>query len=351
MSDSHWLDRFDGFAELREAVDGASLDIAWVDSEDEARDQAPDTEHMPMGTLWTQGVWELNLEMARHKLLVATGGYALLNGMGLDIEPAWYIDEQDPSKIWLAASSSVPPVYWIDVELDADAMRDALQSLMPPPEEAPRKQLRAIMGYEQGLVVPNVYSGQLEEASPEALTNFWIFSPFRFAVMHGWMTYFSRSWAGYDMHSGRLYIWNVDYVPAPPSHQRVVRRVSDANGFAYPEDMPIDLLGVVVGFDFATAELLQNQLEDTPDDDFLASVIVGLGALRYDDPDLDELIRPYMTHESESVRRAAFHVCYSYGLGDLMQEALASETVEDLREWLEEGPAEDTPLIWELPWG
>jgi|GEM_PF-3860122 len=348
-SDSHWLEMFEGVGALLEDANLESRGVSWVASEAEARESAPSTDHMPMGTLWSKGVWELNLEMAEHKICVAHGGYALPNGMGLDLEPAWYIDEQDPNVIWLAASSSVPPAYWLDVELTGEAMIEALDSLMPPPEEAPRKEIRAIMGYERELVVPNVYSGQLEEASPEALTNFWIFSPFRFAVMNGWSTYFSRSWTGYDMHAGGLYVWNVDYVPA--KHQRVVERISNAHGIPFPDDMPLDLVGVLVGFEFATLELLQNEMEDAVNEEYIGDLLVSLAALKYDEPELDAFVRPYMSHEREDVRRAAIHVAYSYGLADLMQEALESEQVEELRGFLEQGPADDTPLVWERPWG
>ncbi|MEC9399232.1 MAG: hypothetical protein VYE40_02905 [Myxococcota bacterium] len=349
MSGSHWLAAYEGFGALLDEDRLAQRGVSWVGSEHEARQGAPSVEHMPMGTLWSQGVWDLNVEMTQNKIRVANGGYTLPNGMGVDLEPAWYIDQNNPDVIWLAASSSVPPAYWIDVELSADAMIQALESLMPPPEEAPRKEIRAIMGYEQELAVPNVYSGELEEASPEALTNFWIFSPFRFAVMNGWSTYFSRSWAGYDMHAGGLYVWNVDYVPA--KHHRVIERISQAHGLPFPEDMPLDLVGVLVGFQFATRELLQNEMEDAINEEYVGDLLVSLAALRYDELGLEEFVRPYMSHEREDVRRAAIHVCYAYGLGDLMQEAIASEPIEELRTFLEAGPADDAPILWELPWG
>ena len=281
---------------------------------------------------------------------MADGGLVATTGMGFELEPVWYTQAEPPHRLYLAASSDVPPLLWLEVDPTPEAMADALASLRPPPEEAERTSIRAIMGYQHELVVPNVYSGQLQEADPAALTNFWLFNPYRFPTLQGWVTYFTRSYAGYDLHPGQLYVWDMEY--APNAHTQVVERVNALTELDYPEDMPLDLLGVTCGFGFLTRARIEDLLEEFDAPEERADLSVMLGALIWDDPEaLEALAGPLLEHEDERLRRAGAHLCYCYGVPGPMERAAGIEPIDELRELLEQGPHEDAPLVWQRPVG
>jgi hypothetical protein len=161
-------------------------------------------------------------------------------------------------------------------------MKAAIASLRPSDASLTRE-MRAWMGWMNELVVPNVYSGQLVEADVAQLTNYWLFNPYRGGASLSSYTVCTQSRATYELHYGAAYVWNVAYRPAP--HAEAVRCVNEAMGIdLYPLDMPVDLLGCMLGFQWLTRDVVEKNLADEGARDSWPYLICALSGVGYREP-------------------------------------------------------------------
>lgn len=362
MSDTQtsWASLHPGLAILDDAEALASLGVQAYGAE-EARDGGEAlaeryADSMPMGTLWPNETWPRSQARARGKLQVAEGPAVnhapkepLTRQDGERWNGAWYLDPDEPDRLWFAFTEEAAPILWIPVRPTLADMKAAIESVRPS-EEPLTREVRAWMGWMSQLTVPNVYSGELVEADLAQLTNYWLFNPYRGGATLSTYTVCTQSRATYELHYGAAYVWNVAYRPAP--HAEAVRCVNEALGFdAYPLDMPVDLLGCVLGFQWMTRDVAERDLADEELREswpFLICVWSGIG---YREPDFESKLARFANDESDDVRRSVAQACHVYGFGALMKSMLEAERDPGIREYLEKGVHPQAPLVNERPFG
>ncbi|TNE87995.1 MAG: hypothetical protein EP330_17055 [Deltaproteobacteria bacterium] len=311
-----------------------------------------DGETLPMGTLWPGETWMRSVERAQGKRLVARGP-VFHAGTELEAEGAWFVDAEQPSTLWFAATAEISPLLWIPVEPTVDALRAAIASVRPAAEEAARTERRAWAGYTDEVLVPNVYSGELTHSTVDQLTNYWLFNPFRGGTSMGAYTRCTASFAGLEMHFGEAWVWTLSYVPAP--HAAAVQAVNDALGHcAYPLDMPVDLVACLLGFHYLEADELREVFARAADageeDTQFGPLLTLLAAVIYGTPALDAELATYAAHPVPLVRRSAAIAAHTYG-----NEGVLASLVDDpdpsVREVAVDGVHPEAPLVWANPIG
>ncbi len=210
------------------------------------------------------------------------------------------------------------------------------------------------MGYPWQLVVPNVYSGELVEADFAQLTNYWIFSPYRFAqAISNVATRFSHSIARCEHHAGPdLYVWDIHY--APSDQAAAVARVNELLGrpgppLDLPLDLPLDVVGCILGFAYLTRPVLDRLLAEAiarSDVPTIATCIDHLGALRYADPELKHFLAHHAQHHDPEVRLAVAVAHLNAGHKAELIALRERETDAELREELAGiGDVPDCPQV------
>jgi hypothetical protein len=167
-----WANLDPGLAILDDETILSSLGLKGL-SEAEAREGGKAlaerfSDSMPMGTLWPAETWARSCERAKGKLLVGTGPVVQPTSQGAVVqrgdeargEGAFYLDPNDPTRLWFAFLDDAAPILWLPVEPTFAAMKAAIES-MRPSDQPLSKHVRAWMGWADDLRVPNVYSGEL----------------------------------------------------------------------------------------------------------------------------------------------------------------------------------------------
>ncbi|MCC6554447.1 MAG: hypothetical protein IT372_15825 [Polyangiaceae bacterium] len=374
--DLGWLDRFAKLAALRDDAALAAAGVSWC-AEEEAREGGEALAeryagNWQLGALGNDAIWDACGELSRGKLLVARCP-AVQNRNGSEARGELYVDPARPEEILFAPSSEVPPVLWIPVAAEAGALRDALAELYPsrrvPRLELPRVS-RAFMGYLRELGVPSPYSGQMEQAGPHELDRHFAFSPYVDALVWGtaaaddpWperippqpgyqiklvgmsrrvraqreggicgftrRTLFSRSQITIELHQRALYVWEIRYRPS--RHACVIERFNERFGLRFPTDLPLDVVGVLVGFELAEAEWLEARLGEQTDAGAVAAYLRVIAAVRHSDLGVLRLLRRHLDHESPVVRGTIANLCMEYGWESLLEDVGMKEQDAELR--------------------
>lgn len=310
---------------------------------------------MPMGTLWPNETWPRSQKLAQGKLLVAEGPAvppptqeptAAQSSENLG-QGVWYLDPKQPDRLWFGFIEDAAPILFIPVNPTLADMKAAIEALRPA-DEPPMREVRAWMGWMNELTVPNVYSGQLVQADPAQLTNYWLFNPYRGGETMSVYSICTQSRASYELHYDSAYVWNVAYRPAP--HSEAVRCVNEALGAdLYPLDMPADLLGCMLGFYWMTKEALEQNLADEKWRDSWPSLIFAWAGVCYCEPDFESRLGRFAREKSKKVRQAAAQVCHIYGFVNLMKTMLSAERDSQVRKSLQQGVHPKAPLVNKRP--
>lgn len=320
-------------------------------------------EQMPIGTLWPGDTWAQSQVLTRNKLAILAGPrHGAAEGAE---EGVWYVDPSDPSTVYYALSELSAPVLWHDVPTTPEAIAELATAVRDYAADegdgstSYPAHFRAVMGYVDELRVPDVYSGQLVEADPAALTNYWVMNPYRPSEgLELMMTTHSRSLVRCELHQTfSLYVWDMHYRPAP--HARVLARVNEAFDVEAPLDLPLDVLGCVLGFRFDSDKQMLRYLGRAEDalagarseDEgahtrgMVAYCVEGIGALRHEDPDLPGFLAHFETHPAHEVRLAVAGTYYGHAMRDEFEAMRARETHPELRKQLDQLDVPDEPKI------
>lgn len=302
---------------------------------------------VPLGTLWSQRTWDFCKERAKGKLLVAS-----VLAVGTTRQGVFFLDPQNPTQLWFAFLEEAAPMLWLPVEPTLESMRAAIESLHPasalPVDASPLKEVRAWMGWIDQLRVPDVYSGQLVAADPEQLTKYWLFNPYRGGASLSTFTVCTQSRASYELHDDSSYVWTVAYRPA--SHEAAIRCVNALyESELYPLDMPVDLLGCLLGFDWLPQAAAERALADDDARDSWPFFLCAWSAICYRDVGFPSRLSRFAHDRDIRVREAVAQVCHVYGFRDLMASMQAAEEDEALRAFLTRGVHPNAPLVSGTP--
>jgi len=129
----------------------------------------------------------------------------------------------------------------------------------------------------------------------------------------------TRSQVSFQAHQDELLVAEVRYRPS--RHPAVIERMNAELGTDYPTDMPVDAVGILLGFAFLRADEVRRQLEAADDPGAAAAYVRLLGTLTAGDlPAVTAAMRPLLRHPVRDVRAAVGNVAIAYNLEFLLHE-------------------------------
>lgn len=276
-----------------------------------------------------------------------------------------------PGRIALCLNAKIPAFLWPE----ANATVEGITSLLAPyrrtlavdeprPYDLPHS-IRLYIGF--GAAVPSPYSGELEELEFHTWSRVATTSPF--LENYGWgseysedphrgfvdrggldgmlalrqtggmdpqrvpsesyRTMYSRSIVTLELHRSG-YVIEAKYRPNP--HAGAVHAINARFGTSFPEDLPLDCVGVLMHFEGAlTADKLMAQIgPELPKEEWWK--LHALGALLHETMALDE----WLAGLPDVFAHEAHAIAWRYGrLGFLLRRAI---TTSELREPIQTGP-------------
>ncbi|WP_329521980.1 hypothetical protein [Spirillospora sp. NBC_01491] len=358
----------DWLVRLRADPGAAALGVAWPDESALREEAEREEEHVSDGIMHTDATIGHVREHRPHMLRVASGpGYAGTNGF--EHEAAWFVDTREPDGLLLAPSASYPTFLWIPAGTTVDGMRGALGGLFPTPRPTRvtlPKTARGFLGYAHQIGVPNVYDGTfgpidgleldryytmntftevqswgsaiLDDPSPdEALSPLQAMARFRECREQSpgvpsmtWRTSASGSYVSIEAHMGRIFVAEARYRPNP--NPEVIERMNAEFGSAFPTDLPVDVVGALIGFDFQTLEVWERELAVEEDPGHVLGKMEIAVALAHGDLDAAERLRPHFAHRDPGVRAPLMTFALNYNLEFLLEELLLTEPDEQMAE-------------------
>ncbi|WP_433185962.1 hypothetical protein [Actinoallomurus sp. CA-150999] len=372
-----WLER------LRADEGPVALGVTWLD----AAAISDEEDGVFDGIMHTEATAEYVREHRPHMVRVASGPqYAGMNG--LEGEAAWYVDMRRPERLLLAPSSSYPPFLWIPAGDTVDGMRGALGGLFPSPKPTRvtlPKTARGFMGYAGQIGVPNVYSGEFVPIDGLELDRYYTMNTFTELSSWGsaiiddpypdefvppiqmmaaardfkkqspgvpamtWRTAASGSYLSIEAHQGRLFVAEARYRPSP--NPQVIEEMNAEFGSTFPTDLPVDVVGALIGFDFRPLDLWERELAVEEEPGHILGKMEIAVALAHGDLDAVDRLRPYFRHDAPGVRAALMNFALAYNLDSLLEELVLTETEEEIAEQLhrilDEGTGNSHPDIFE----
>ena len=352
----------------------ADLNVAFLDraTSEKLRGQLSAGPGAPLGVLPGPSMWPALGDSARY-VVVAQSLQRPSRAALVEATILWMVDPEDPARVAFCLSPRIPAFLWPTAPAEPDAIRAALapysRSLVvvdPSERDMPRR-LRWFLGSRGVLMVPSPYTGELDEMGFHTFARVATTSPF--LESYGWGSeherdphvYFVdrggldglmalRRTAGMDpervvsesyrLRSSRAvlrlelhhvgFVADLRYLPSP--HEGAVRAINERFETSFPEDLPLDCVGVLMHFDEADdADRLRASLQaDLPDDELWR--IFALGALLHDSPELEA----WLSDLPPELEEHGHAVAWTYGrLGYLLRRALDRP---DLLEKLQLGP-------------
>lgn len=345
---------------------GAELGIGWLDPDGwrSAGDLGEDWADQPR-TIKVAAHTERDAELRAGKVLVGTGPAVTARLVGAEHEVLWFCDRH--GGLWCALASYYPAWLWVEVKPTAEGVREVLSSTFPR-RELGRVELtataRGFLGHAGSVRVPNVYSGEFVEINGHDLDRYLGLSAY---PMHGawgsvhvddplrtdvgfvkplelmaatkgsltqrlgrvpsmtWRMMQSQAYLSIEMHARYLVCAAARYVPTPASHRATVARLNADFGSRYPEDLPLDVIGALTGFDWHTEESLARDLGEDAAAGDVAELVRVRYALRYGDLRQTLALREYARHPEPEVREALLYGAGWYGDQFMLYELLATE--------------------------
>lgn len=361
----------DWLGALRNDPAAAALGVTWLDDDAIAKDAAEASERPTDWAMHTTATLQ-HIRLNRpHLVLVATGPEYTSRGMGLAGDAAWFVDSRDPRQLSFVPSRDYPTFLHVPAGTTADGMAAALGGYFPLPRPTRvtlPKVARGFLGYVGRLHVPSPYSGQLEPVEGLTLDRYYTMNHYtevsswgsayfddpypeeprpmlqlmgisRDAAEQGngvpsmtWRTAHSGSYLTIEAHFGEIFVGEVRYRPS--SHPGVVAAMNATFGSYFPTDLPVDVIGALLGFDFQTVDMLEAELAQETDPGNALGQLQIATALAYGDLDAVTRLRPYFDHDSPSYRAQALNFLLPYNYEYLLEELVLSEPEAQLSEQL-----------------
>lgn len=357
------------------AAPGAELGIAWLDPGSWRPADDPGSDHADSPrTINLAERTDRDTELRTGRVLVGTGPAVTTRVYGIEQPVGWYADGD--GGLWCSLAPYYPAWLWVAVDPTADGLREVLSSTFPR-RDLMRADLtaaaRGFVGYTTDVGVPNVYDGQFVPINGHDLDRYFGMTAYPMQNAWGsvhtddplrtdigavkplemmaatkgklaqrlgrvpsmtWRMLQSQAYLSIEIHARQLVCAAVRYVPAPASHQATVRRVNADFETAYPEDLPLDVIGALTGFDWETEQTLAHNLGPDATAGQIAAMVRVMYALRHGDLGATLALRDYARHPAATVRAATVNAAAWYGDTFMAYEMLVGETDPVAREQL-----------------
>jgi hypothetical protein len=324
----------------------------------------------PMGVLPGRAMWSALADAREYVVVAESLARPSRGAIGGDTVARWLAHPARPGKLYLCLSGRIPAFLWPEIDATVDGIAGALALYGERlPVDEPRlsdltERQRIFIG---ASAVPSPYSGELEDLGFHTFARVAVMSPFlesypwggehaedphRLFVDRGgldgmlamretsgqadgrplvesYRTQHSRSIFSLEQHRAG---WVIEFVYRKTPHPEQTRAINARFGTAFPEDLPLDCVGLLMHFDPAFSL-----------DDLKASVAAGaaiderwrvyaVGALWHESVALDDWLR---TLPAELAANADDVAWFYNHLAFLVERALDRP---DLREPLQTGP-------------
>ena len=374
---SGWLNSYPMLTSLREDPQLQELGIQWLENREKAENLRENlirkyqSDTLEMGVLWIDGLWEASGEDAQNRLRVADGpntkSYRIPGGS--EFQGGLYIDVRFPERLFYTPNNDIPPPLWIEVEPDVARITTLLKEYHPVPSPT-RLQFsglrRAFAGRLNYLYVPSPYSGDLEYAGPHELERHLNFSPFVEPVFWGtayeedpWLqtlegnsmlevvalgrkfqtqaegavctrsrrTLFSRAIVSLEFHGEGRYVWQIQY--SPSAFPKTIQRFNDCFQTLFDEDLPIDVVGVLIGMGYISRTQIIEEVERCDRDgepSMVAHWLSNLAALEHNNIEIIPLLRRYASSTEEIIKGTIINLGIDYNWRSLIEDIAFNET-------------------------
>lgn len=150
---------------------------------------------------------------------------------------------------------------------------------------------------------------------------------------------FSKSVLRVEDHAGltqglTLFVSHLRYRPA--RHAPLIRDLNQRLGSHYSEDLPIDLVGALLGLPFDSPERIRAALPAQSAPASLSFGLLCLEALAENDTMAENDLRPYASHSEGAVRQLVANLGIRRGLETLVSDMARDERHPELKQRLSE---------------
>jgi hypothetical protein len=326
----------------------------------------------PMGVLPGRQMWSALADAKEYVVVAESLARPSRAALAGDEVARWLAHPARPGALFLCLSPRIPAFLWPEVDATPDGVARALALYGERlPVDEPRsadltERQRLFIG---GGAVPSPYSGELEELDFHTFARVAVMSPFvesygwggehaedphrlfvdrggldgmlamrRTAgqhdarpLMESYRTRHSRSIFSLELHRAG---WVIDVRYRPTPHPSQTRAINARFGTGFPEDLPLDLIGLLMHFDHAMslADLTASVAAGAAQPSSERWRLYAVGALLHESVALDEWLRtlpPELAADGDQVAWIYNH------LGFLIERALSRG---DLRDPLQTGP-------------
>lgn len=281
------------------------------------------------------------------------------------------LDKQAPAadELKVALAPEHPPFFWLGGGQTVASLKDVLAAYFPshvPSEEKLERTVRGFLGtgsankidliqlhdrYKaSGFMDPVAWGssqqrdpftleplpkgpeGQdmarhVREQAPKGIPTFTFRSLFSKSILR------AEAYAGIA-EGVNIFVGQVRY--RPDKQAALIRDLNQKLGTKYPEDLPVDLAGALLGLPFDQAELIRTGLQKPPPPASINFGLLVLDCLAPDAATAEQGLREYASHADSGVRQTVANLALRRGLEPLLTEMAGREQHPELKKQLTE---------------
>ncbi|SEM42540.1 hypothetical protein SAMN05444354_116148 [Stigmatella aurantiaca] len=300
-------------------------------------------------------------------LPVGTGPSAT-DRMGNKTRSWLLVDKQSATELKVALSPLHPPFFWLSAGQTAATLKESLAPYFlasPPSESKLERTVRGFLGtgardqldlmklhdrykasaFLDGMAWGSAYPREpLMDTLPKGAAGQAQAQRYREQARTGTPTFsfrslYSKSILTAEAHVGivdgvNLFIAQLRYRPAKQAS--MLRELNQRLGTRYPEDLPVDLAGALVGLPFDTPDTLRAALAQPHQPAQLSFTLLCLDRLTSDQASAEQQLRAYASHPEGRVRQLVAHLALQRGLQGLLTGMASAEPHPELKKQLSE---------------
>ncbi|HLL02989.1 MAG TPA: hypothetical protein VK539_20585 [Myxococcaceae bacterium] len=281
------------------------------------------------------------------------------------------LDKQAPAaeELKVALSPLHPPLLWVGGGQTVASLKDVFTAYFPahmPAEEKLEKTVRAFLGTGSVNKIDLIQLHDRYKASPFLDALAWGSAhkrePFTTDMLprgpegqdiarryreqapdarpsYTFRTLFSKSLLRAEAFANaaegvNLFAVQVRYRPAKQA--ALIKDLNQKLGTHYPEDLPVDLAGALLGLPFDPPEVIRAALQKQPPVPNLVFALLCLDSLAADNAAAEQDLRPFAAHADNSVRQTVANLALRRGLKPLLTEMAGREEHPELKKQLAE---------------
>jgi hypothetical protein len=279
------------------------------------------------------------------------------------------MDKQSRDELRVALSPVHPPFLWLTAGQTATSLKEALAPYFPsfvPAEEKLERTLRGFLGtgathkidlmqlhtrYAHSAFLDGTAWGSAHKKDP-LQSDMLLKGPegeeqarrYREQAPEGppsfsFRTLFSKSILRAEAFANvadgvNVFIGELRYQPAKQAE--LIRKLNSLLGTKYPEELPVDLAGALLGLPFDTADVIRPALQQQTDPAKISFGLICLDCLAPDDATAEKDLRPSAAHEDGSVRQLVANLALRRRLKGLLAEMTEKEQHPEFKQQLVE---------------